>query len=71
MKEIKRAAREIQNRGKAGMREVDGHTVSDDIGNAGDTIRKNVADAHDEAQDEARKSRARSEEERNAHRTTR
>jgi hypothetical protein len=71
LKEIKRAARELQNRGKAGMREIDGHTVSDDVGNAGDTIRKDIANAGDDARGEARKARARTDEERATRRTTR
>ncbi len=59
MKDIRRAAREAVTRGRAALRELNGHTLSDDVGNAGDTIRKDAANARDEARDEARRSRTR------------
>ena len=59
LKDIKRGIREVTTRGKAAMREVNGHTLSDDIGNAGDNIRKDAANARDEAQDQERRARAR------------
>ncbi len=64
MKEIKRAARDLMTKGKEAGREVDGHSVSDDIGNAGDRIRQGYGNAKDEAHDEERKSRNQSEAER-------
>ena len=68
MQDIKRAARELTTRGKAGMREADGHSLSDDVGNAGDRVREAYGNAKDEAQDEQKKSRARTEHERSGRR---
>ena len=57
MKDIKRAARDLVTKGKAAGREVDGHSTSDDVGNAGDRIRQSFGNAKDEVRDESRKSR--------------
>ena len=61
MKDLKRAARDVVTKGKAAGREIDGHSTSDDVGNAGDRIRQGYGNAKDEARDESRKSRDRSE----------
>ncbi len=69
MKDIKRAARDLVTKGKAAGREADGHSVSDDIGNAGDRIREDYGNAKDEARDESRKSRDRAQDDRSGRRS--
>jgi hypothetical protein len=64
LKDLKRAARDLVTRGKSAGREIDGHSTSDDVGNAGDRIRQDYGNAKDEAQDEARKSRNQADDER-------
>ena len=68
MKDIRRAARDLVTRGKEAGREVDGHSTSDDVGNAGDRIRQGYGDAKDEAKDEARKSGNQADRERSGRR---
>ena len=69
MKDLKRAARDLVTRGKEAGREVDGHSTSDDIGNAGDRVRQAYGNARDEARDEARKSRSRADDDRSGRRS--
>lgn len=48
MDEVKRAGREVETETKKGMRELDGHDLGDDIGNAGDEIKKNLGNVGDD-----------------------
>lgn len=54
MDEMKKAAREGETATRKQLREVDGHTVSDDVANAGDEIRKNLGNAGDDARSAVR-----------------
>ena len=47
MDDAKKIYREGETRVKSAVREVDGHDVSDDIGNAGDEVKKNLGNAGD------------------------
>jgi hypothetical protein len=49
MDDVKRVYREGETKTKETARELDGHSVSDDIGNAGDELRKNLGNAGDRA----------------------
>jgi hypothetical protein len=51
MEDAKRIYREGEDKAKEAAREVDGHQVTDDIGNAGDEIRKNLGNAGDQLRD--------------------
>jgi hypothetical protein len=46
--DAKRIYREGETRTKEAVRNVDGHQVSDDIGNTGDEIRKDLGNAGDD-----------------------
>ncbi len=48
MKDIKQAGRDIEVETKKRLRDVDGHDFGDDLGNAGDEIRKDLGNAGDE-----------------------
>ena len=48
MDDAKRIYREGEQKVKEGIRELDGHDVGDDIGNAGDAIRKDLGNAGDD-----------------------
>jgi len=48
MEDAKRLYREGEQKVKEGARELDGHQPSDDIGNAGDELRKNLGNAGDD-----------------------
>ena len=48
MDDVKRIYREGETRTKEALRDLDGHDASDDIGNAGDEIRKDLGNAGDE-----------------------
>jgi hypothetical protein len=48
MDDAKRIYREGEDKTKEAAREVDGHQVTDDLGNAGDEIRKNLGNAGDD-----------------------
>jgi hypothetical protein len=61
---MKRAYREGKDAVKRGLREVDGHDVTDDIGNAGDDVRREVGNAGDDMRDAAEDERRRQEHER-------
>jgi hypothetical protein len=47
MDDVKRGYREAENKAREAGREMDGHDLSDDIGNAGDDIRKDLGNAGD------------------------
>ena len=47
MDDAKRVYREGEDRVKEAARDVDGHDVGDDVGNAGDKIRKDLGNAGD------------------------
>jgi hypothetical protein len=46
--DYKKAGREIETEAKKQVRDLDGHDLGDDIGNAGDEIRKHLGNAGDE-----------------------
>lgn len=48
MDDIKKAGREFETEARKKARELDGHDFGDDIGNAGDEIRKDLGNAGDE-----------------------
>jgi hypothetical protein len=48
MNNPKEPYREVEQGVKKTLREVDGHDVSDDLGNAGDEIRKDLGNAGDD-----------------------
>jgi hypothetical protein len=48
MDEAKRAGREVETETKKGMRELDGHDLGDDIGNAGDEVKKDLGNVGDD-----------------------
>ena len=47
MDDLKSGYREAENKTKEAAREMDGHDVTDEIGNVGDDIRKGLGDAGD------------------------
>jgi hypothetical protein len=49
MDDAKRLYREGETRTKETLRELDGHDLSDDVGNAGDEIRKDLGNLGDDA----------------------
>lgn len=54
MDEAKRAGREIETDAKKGMRELDGHDLGDDIGNAADEVKKDLGNLGDDVRREGR-----------------
>ena len=48
MDDVKKVYREGENRVKEAAREVDGHTIADDIGNAGDDLRQDIGNLGDD-----------------------
>lgn len=48
MDDMKRAGREVETETKKGIRDLDGHDLGDDLGNAGDEIKKNVGNLGDD-----------------------
>jgi hypothetical protein len=48
MDQVKRAGREVETETKRGMRELDGHDLGDDIGNAGDEVKKDLGNIGDD-----------------------
>ena len=48
MDQVKRAGREVETETKKGMRELDGHDLGDDIGNAGDEVKKGLGNVGDD-----------------------
>jgi hypothetical protein len=71
LNEIKRAIRDLTTRGKEAGREVDGHSASDDAGNAGDRARMHTANARDELDRAAHTGRDRVEHEAHGEKVTR
>jgi hypothetical protein len=51
--DAKRTYREAEDKAKEFGRDLDGHQVSDDIGNAGDEVRKDLGNAGDDLRDAA------------------
>ena len=48
MDDAKRVYREGETRTKEALREVDGHDLGDDVGNAGDEVRKGLGNLGDD-----------------------
>jgi hypothetical protein len=48
MDDVKRVGREVETEAKKGMRELDGHDLGDDIGNAGDEVKKDIGNLGDD-----------------------
>jgi hypothetical protein len=48
MDDAKRVGREIETKTKKGIRELDGHDLGDDIGNAGDEMKKELGNVGDD-----------------------
>jgi hypothetical protein len=48
MDEIKRTGREVETETKKQVRDLDGHDLTDDIGNAGDEVKKDVGNLGDD-----------------------
>jgi hypothetical protein len=48
MDQVKRTGREVETELKKGARELDGHDLGDDIGNAGDEIKKDLGNLGDD-----------------------
>jgi hypothetical protein len=48
MDDVKRVGREVETEAKKGMRELDGHDLGDDVGNAGDEVKKDLGNLGDE-----------------------
>ena len=48
MDEVKRVFREGESTVKEKVRDIDGHDASDDLGNAGDRMRKDLGNAGDD-----------------------
>jgi hypothetical protein len=51
MDDAKKLYREGEDKTKEALREVDGHDLGDDIGNAGDEIRKDLGNTGDDLRD--------------------
>jgi hypothetical protein len=48
MDEIKRVGREVETETKKQVRDLDGHDLGDDIGNAGDEVKKDLGNLGDD-----------------------
>jgi hypothetical protein len=48
MDDVKRVGREIETEAKKGIRELDGHDLGDDLGNAGDEVKKDLGNLGDD-----------------------
>jgi hypothetical protein len=48
MDQIKRAGREVETETRKQVRDLDGHDLGDDIGNAGDEIKKDLGNLGDD-----------------------
>jgi len=53
MDDAKREYRDVKDKTKEAARELDGHQPADDIGNAGDDIRRNLGNAGDDMREAA------------------
>ena len=51
MDDVKRIYREGEQKTKEAVRELDGHDLTDDLGNAGDEVRKDIGNAGDDLRD--------------------
>ncbi len=69
MDDIKRVYREGETKVKRTARDIDGHGPEDDLGNAGDEVRKDLGNAGDRAREEGRRSADETEAERERTRT--
>ena len=54
MDDVKRAGREVETETKKGIRELDGHDLGDDIGNAADEVKKDLGNLGDDVRREGR-----------------
>lgn len=48
MDEIKRVGREVETETKKKLRDLDGHDLGDDLGNAGDEVKKEIGNLGDD-----------------------
>jgi len=48
MDEIKRTGRDVETETKKQLRDLDGHDLGDDIGNAGDEVKKDLGNLGDD-----------------------
>lgn len=48
MDELKRAGREVETETKKKLRDLDGHDLGDDLGNAGDEVKKEIGNLGDD-----------------------
>jgi hypothetical protein len=48
MDDVKRVGREVETETKKGIRELDGHDLGDDVGNAGDEMKKDLGNLGDD-----------------------
>jgi hypothetical protein len=48
MDDAKRVGRDVETETKKGIRELDGHDLGDDIGNAGDEVKKDLGNLGDD-----------------------
>jgi hypothetical protein len=48
MDDAKRVGREVETETKKGIRELDGHDLGDDLGNAGDEVKKDLGNLGDD-----------------------
>ncbi len=54
MDELKKGFRDVKDAGKQAGREADGHQVTDDIGNAGDRMRRDIGNLGDDVRRDVR-----------------
>ncbi len=54
MDDLKQGYRDVETGGKKAVRDADGESVSDKIGNLGDDVRRDLGNAGDEADKEVR-----------------
>jgi hypothetical protein len=54
MDDAKRVGREVETEVRKGIRELDGHDLGDDLGNAGDEVRKDLGNLGDDLRREGR-----------------
>lgn len=53
MDEVKKTYRDVETTSKEAIRDVDGHDLSDDLGNAGDEARRKLGNLGDDIRHEA------------------